>query len=94
MTDEKLATSKTDLEDTENSLSAYQKFLANLKEQCAAMDAEWEMRQKTRTEEMEAVAKALEILSGDDAHDLFTKTFNFLQRSSTRTFRSRRAKAS
>jgi len=83
MTDEKLATSKTDLEDTENSLSADQKFLANLKEQCAAMDAEWEMRQKTRTEEMEAVAKALEILSGDDAHDLFSKTFSFIQTSAS-----------
>merc|ERR1711870_116062 len=33
-------------------------------------------RQKTRQVEMEAVSKALAILSGDDAHDLFTKTFN------------------
>merc|ERR1712083_1096292 len=30
----------------------------------------------TRQLEMEAVSKALAILSGDDAHDLFTKTFN------------------
>merc|ERR1712194_582066 len=31
--------------------------------------------------EMEAVSKALSVLSGDDAHNLFTKTFNpaFLQ---------------
>merc|ERR1712087_1061505 len=34
------------------------------------------MGQKTRQLEMEAVSKALAILSGDDAHDLFTKTFN------------------
>merc|ERR1711870_123923 len=33
-------------------------------------------RQKTRQLEMEAVSKAMGILSGDDAHDLFTKTFN------------------
>jgi len=82
-TDEKLAIAKTDLEDTENSLSADQKFLMTLKQQCQTIDAEWEARQKTRTEELAAVAKALEILSGDDAHDLFTKTFNFLQRQST-----------
>merc|ERR1719219_656800 len=39
-------------------------------------DKEWEERQKTRQEEMSAVSKALAILSGDDAHDLFTRTFN------------------
>lgn len=39
-------------------------------------DAEWEERQKTRAAEMTAVSKALAILSGDDAHDLFTRTFN------------------
>jgi len=27
--------------------------------------------------------KALAILSGDDAHDLFTKTFNFVQKEGT-----------
>merc|ERR1719191_2184225 len=44
-------------------------------------DAEWEERQKTRQMEMEACSKALAVLSSDDAHDLFTKTFNpsFLQ---------------
>merc|ERR1719235_86826 len=39
-------------------------------------DAEWEERQKTRQLEMEACSKALAVLSSDDAHDLFTKTFN------------------
>merc|ERR1719356_1501750 len=39
-------------------------------------DTEWEERQKTRQLEMEAVSKALAILSGDEAHDVFTKTFN------------------
>merc|ERR1719217_1480715 len=79
-TDEKNAQAKTDLEDTEASLAADKKFLENLRAQCATMDAEWEARSKVRAEEMEAVAKALEILSGDDAHDLFTRTFNFVQR--------------
>merc|ERR1719476_676873 len=39
-------------------------------------DKEWEERQKTRQLEMQAVSKALAVLSGDDAHDLFTRTFN------------------
>jgi len=52
-----------------------------LKEKCSMTDKEWEERQKTRQLEMEAVSKALAVLSGDDAHDLFTRTFNpaFLQ---------------
>merc|ERR1719482_2421257 len=47
-----------------------------LKEKCQMTDQEWEERQKTRQLEMQAVSKALAILSSDDAHDLFTKTFN------------------
>merc|ERR1711930_12704 len=75
-TDEKLAQAKEDIEDTRASLSADEKFLMMLKEKCQMGDKEWEERQKTRQLEMEAVSKALAILSGDDAHDLFTRTFN------------------
>merc|ERR1719311_638069 len=75
-TDEKLAQSKQDIEDTRASLSADEKFLMNLKEKCQMTDQEWEERQKTRQLEIEAVSKALAILSSDDAHDLFSKTFN------------------
>merc|ERR1712151_1251924 len=71
-----LAQAKEDIEDTRNSLSADEKFLMMLKEKCQMTDKEWEERQKTRQLEMEAVSKALAILSGDDAHDLFTRTFN------------------
>ena len=78
-TDEKLAQSKQDLEDTRNSLSADQKFLMNLKETCQMTDQEFEERTKTRAEEMKAVSEALAILSSDDAHDTFTSTFNFFQ---------------
>merc|ERR1719401_3391740 len=57
-----------------------------LKEKCSMTDSEWEERQKTRQLEMEAVSKALSVLSSDDAHDLFTKTFNpsFMQKKDTR----------
>merc|ERR1719443_683056 len=75
-TDEKLANAKEDLEDTKKSLGADEEFLAMLKEKCSTTDAEWEERQKTRQMEMEACSKALAVLSSDDAHDLFTKTFN------------------
>merc|ERR1712187_1058526 len=75
-TDQKNAQAKEDIEDTRNSLSADKQFLMMLKEKCQMTDKEWEERQKTRQLEMEAVSKALAILSGDDAHDLFTRTFN------------------
>ena len=78
-TDQTLAQTKQDLEDTRNSLSADQKFLMNLKETCAMTDSEWEERQKARQEEIQACSEALAILSSDDAHDTFTRTFNFAQ---------------
>merc|ERR1719265_762277 len=83
-TDEKLAHSKQDIEDTRASLSADEKFLMNLKETCSGIDAEWEMRQKDRQLEIEGCSKALAILSSDDAHDLFSKTFNFLEKSDSK----------
>jgi len=75
-TDEKNAQAKEDIEDTKKSLAADEEFLMMLKEKCSMTDKEWEERQKTRQLEMEAVSKALAVLSGDDAHDLFTRTFN------------------
>merc|ERR1719401_1575202 len=75
-TDEKNAQAKEDAEDTKKSLSADEQFLMMLKEKCSVTDSEWEERQKTRQLEMEACSKALAVLSSDDAHDLFTKTFN------------------
>merc|ERR1712224_1029358 len=75
-TDEKNAQAKEDVEDTKKSLSADEQFLMMLKEKCSMTDSEWEERQKTRQLEMEACSKALAVLSSDDAHDLFTKTFN------------------
>merc|ERR1719456_600626 len=94
-TDEKLAQNKEDVEDTKKSLSADEQFLMMLKEKCSMTDSEWEERQKTRQLEMEACSKALAVLSSDDAHDLFTKTFNpsLLQKESA-MHSERRAQAS
>jgi DNA repair exonuclease SbcCD ATPase subunit len=91
-TDEKLANDKQDIEDTRNSLSADEKFLMDLKEKCQQTDQEFEARQKTRNEEIAAVGEALNFLSSDDAHDLFTRTFNFVQVSAKDT--KKRAQAS
>jgi hypothetical protein len=82
-TDEQLAQDKMDLDDTTASLAADEKFLMNLKETCAMTDAEYEQRVKERQIEIEGVGKALEILTSDDAHDLFTKTFSLVQMKST-----------
>jgi len=84
--DEQCATDKQDLIDTTATLKSDRDFLAMLKMHCQQVDAQMEERQKTRALEISAVSKALSILSGDAAHDLFTKTFNpafFLQKSST-----------
>jgi len=75
-TDEKCAQAKEDIDDTRNSLSADEQFLMMLKEKCQMTDQEWEERQKTRQNEMQAVSEALAVLSSDDAHDVFTRTFN------------------
>merc|ERR1719399_1077917 len=58
-------------------------------------DQEWEERQKARAEEIKAVSEALAILSSDDAHDTFTRTFNFVQTKTAATAdRNNRDKAS
>jgi len=75
-TDDKLAHAKEDLKDTKASLFADEEFLMKLKDKCAMTDSEWEERQKTRQMEMEAVSKALAVLSSDDAKDTFENTFN------------------
>merc|ERR1712187_1035442 len=84
-----------DSADTSKSLAADEEFLMMLKAQCQVTDKEWEERSKTRQLEMEAVSKALAILSTDDAHDLFTRTFNpALLQESTKTTSDRRTRVS
>merc|ERR1719158_819341 len=53
-TELKNAQSKESLEDTQNVLAADTSFLADLKERCANMDAEYEERTKTRQLEIQA----------------------------------------
>merc|ERR1719197_1964621 len=95
-TDQKNAQAKQDIEDTKASLAADEQFLMMLKEKCQMTDKEWEERSKTRALEMEACSKALAVLSSDDAHDLFTSTFNpaLIQASSDKISSARRNRAS
>merc|ERR1740127_451204 len=94
-TDEKNAQAKEDVVYTKESLAADEEFLMMLKEKCSMTDNEWEERQKTRSLEIEAVSKALAFLTSDDAHDLFTRTFNpsLLQKTAAKTS-ERRARVS
>merc|ERR1719281_480119 len=70
----KLATSKNDLEDTQEGLADNSKMLADLKASCKTKTAEWEERCKMRTMELAALADTIKILNDDDALDLFKKT--------------------
>eukprot|EP00403_Amphidinium_massartii_P009298 CAMPEP_0178409982 /NCGR_PEP_ID=MMETSP0689_2-20121128/20742_1 /TAXON_ID=160604 /ORGANISM="Amphidinium massartii, Strain CS-259" /LENGTH=777 /DNA_ID=CAMNT_0020031139 /DNA_START=53 /DNA_END=2386 /DNA_ORIENTATION=+ len=78
-----LSDANEDLDLTRKQRAADVEFLRNLKLQCQDLDSQWEERSKTRTEELASVAEALEILTADDAKDLFVKSVpSFLQESS------------
>jgi len=83
-TKQALAQAKEDQEDTNNAMSADQEFLVDLKRRCAAADADWEERSKTRALEIAAVGEAVGILTEDDARDMTSKTLSFLQLASKR----------
>lgn len=74
-TDERSATTAEDIEDTIKTIAADSEFVADLRERCAHHKDEYAMRVKTRQLEIEAVNKALEFLTGDEARDMFTRTF-------------------
>merc|ERR1719359_2344907 len=65
---------KNDLEDTSEQLAEDTKFLADLEKNCATKKKEYEVRVKTRAEEMVALADTIKMLNDDDALELFKKT--------------------
>jgi len=85
-TDQKNAQAKEDLSDSNAIVAADTTFLANLKDKCDSATADYVARSKIRNEEIQAVAEAMEILTGDDARDLLMK---FVQVSSTRRSKNR-----
>jgi len=90
-TDEKNAQAKQDREDTENTLAADEEFLYKLKQKCALTDKEFEERTKTRQLEMEAVNKALQVLTSDEAMDTMSRTFSLVQERTSQTSERRSA---
>merc|ERR1719388_200037 len=65
---------KEDLDDTSASFIEDKKFLADLEKNCGTKEKEWAERQKTRQEELLAIADTIKILNDDDALELFKKT--------------------
>jgi len=65
---------KNDLSDSQAALLEDEKFLADLDKNCAAKEAEYDERVKTRSEELQALAETVKILNDDDALELFKKT--------------------
>jgi len=84
LTDSRLAENQQDLADTTKTLGKDREALAALQQGSNLTQAEYEQRKARRSDEILAIAHALEILSADDAHDTFSRTFNpsFMQRSS------------
>merc|ERR1719379_425449 len=82
-TKEKKAQAEQDKADTMETLDADQKYLVNLKEKCSLTDKEFEERLATRKLEMQAVSKAMAVLTSDDAMDTFSSTFSFVQTTSS-----------
>merc|ERR1712187_1003038 len=69
-----LANGENDLEETEAALAADTKFLQELETGCDTKTKEWEVIQKTRAEELLALAETIKVLNDDDALELFKKT--------------------
>jgi len=63
-----------DIEDTQEALSADEKFSLELESSCKTKTAEWDEIKKTRTEELLALAETIIVLNDDDALELFKKT--------------------
>merc|ERR1719230_730649 len=78
-TQDKSEKAKKDKSATEEAKAADEKFLANLKENCAAEDESFKERVAVRTEEIRALGEAIKILTADDSRELFSKTIAFFQ---------------
>jgi hypothetical protein len=63
--EEALGVAQGDLADTNKNLSADKKYVSDLNQMCAAKSSEWDARKQSRAEELTALNKAIEILSGD-----------------------------
>jgi len=77
----KAAKAHEDLEATKEAKAADETFLAQLEKNCQIVDQEYQERSKIRADEVVALSETIEILTGDDARELFAKSVgtSFLQ---------------
>merc|ERR1719160_1923095 len=68
-----VADASQELDDTTQQMKADTKFFEDTKAACTTKADEWSERVRARTEELAGIAKAIEILTSDDAKALFAK---------------------
>jgi len=71
-----LADTTQNYDDTESQMNADIEFFGNAVDSCEKKAKAWETRTDMRDEELKGIAKAIEILTGDDARELFGKAIN------------------
>jgi len=92
-TDNLIAEAKEDLGATEAQLIEDKTYLKNLNKMCSEGDANFEKRKASRLEEIKAVTETIEILTGDEASDAMSGTYDFLEVASHQNSRRKRAAA-
>jgi DNA repair exonuclease SbcCD ATPase subunit len=79
----KLKDSQVLKDDTQEQLQADEAFFAETKEACQSKASEWSIRTRLRTEELQGMQKAIEILSSEEAKKSFdSSATTFLQMAS------------
>merc|ERR1719326_962896 len=76
---DKVAKSKEDIESTKEALNADEQMLLEATKSCKTEEEEYAGRSKVRSEEIRALGETLDILTGDEARDLMSKTLSFIQ---------------
>jgi predicted nucleic acid-binding Zn-ribbon protein len=71
-----LADTTQNYDDTESQMEADIKFFNEAVKNCEKTAGNWEERQKMRAEELAGVEKAIEILTSDEARELFSKAID------------------
>merc|ERR1719456_1214757 len=61
-------------DDTEKQMKADTEFFDQTKAACESKHEEWTVRKEMRDQELEGINKALEILTSDEARELFAKS--------------------
>jgi hypothetical protein len=78
---DRAAKSFEDLEAMKEAKAADEKFVAEMAKNCQIVDQEYQARSKVRNAEIVALSETIEILTGDDARELFARSVgtSFLQ---------------